>query len=434
MTSSFYKFQPFKFTEGQRSGLLVRRLDGIPLGYQNLFITLNFFKTSYSYNTIKSVALKLGFLADIFDLMNLNVESRFKDGKLLTISEIELIATWLMKPVEKLYEEVSKNSAGNVVFLKRKKIEIAKYTILIDEDLVEPETSYNRISVVADYLSWLASRFGAANSTEVDRMKVRILKHRPTKINRFDDNKPFKSLKSNEKIAMLQLVEPSAVNNPWKVEEVKHRNKLIVHILLYVGCRKGELLSLKATDIDPNNRILKIKRQIDNVQDVRSSPALVKTLSRDIEINNELHNLIQDYIIKYRSKVKGANKTPFLLLSHQNGTTKANPLSHSGIDSIFYDIKKALGISAFPHALRHTWNDVFSEDLEKFIDTGDMTKSEVEDIRSYAMGWREGSGSAKTYTKRYEQKKAMKIGLYLQKRARADDKEIIDVLNMDIPF
>jgi hypothetical protein len=51
-----------------------------------------------------------------------------------------------------------------------------------------------------------------------------------------------------------------------------------------------------------------------------------------------------------------------------------------------------------------------------------MSQSEVEDLRSYLMGWKEDSGTAKTYTKRYQQKKAMKFALHLQKRTRSADK------------
>lgn len=63
-----------------------------------------------------------------------------------------------------------------------------------------------------------------------------------------------------------------------------------------------------------------------------------------------------------------------------------------------------------------------------------MSEAQVEDLRSYLMGWKPDSGTARTYTKRYQQKKALKLGLYLQKKVRNDDKEIIDVLNMDVTF
>ena len=437
MENPSYKVEQLKFKEGPINYLLVRRSDGLPLNYENFFITLNYFRQSYASNTIKAVAYHLSYFTAICDFLNINIQNRFKDGKLLTASEIESITSWLMRHAGTLYAEDSRKKAKNVVSINIKKVKTVNYTIVINENLVEPETTYNRIITVAEYVAWLAGFFQACSSQEIERMKARLLRHLPIKINRFNDDEPFKSLDEKDKTAMLMLVEPDAKNNPWKHEEIKHRNKLIVYILLYVGCRKGELLSLKATDIDPNDRIVRIRKKfktklIDEEQ--RKNPAFIKTLSRDIQVPEELHILIQDYILKYRSKVIGANKSSYLFLSHQNGAKKARPLSHSAVDKIFGQIKSALTISAFPHALRHTWNDKFSENIEELLDTGEMSKSEAEDTRSYAMGWKPDSGTAKTYTRRYEQKKAMKIGLFLQKKVRAKDKEIIDVINMDVPF
>lgn len=429
MTSSSYKFQPFRFEKGQRSAVLINRDTGIPLYYQNLYITLHQFKNSRSINTTKSFLLALGQFAEICDLMNLDLEKRFKEGFLLTSSEIELISTWMMKPVERLYLAKLNKSDSNIVLLKQKKIKLTKFTVLIDEYLVKPETTYNRIWSITEYVIWLASKFNVASEIEINKMKLRFHRHLPVKTNRLNDNLNFKSLSDEEKISMLELVEPDSENNPWKNEGVRFRNKLIIHILLYIGCRKGELLNLRATDVDPTDRLLRIKRLIDSVDDGRNNPALVKTLGRDIEVNETLHNLIQEYILKYRSKVKGANKTPYLFISHQNGANTAKPLSHSGIDTIFKDISEILGFNVFPHALRHTWNDQFSKDIEEFLDSGQLTTSEAEDLRSYLMGWKQGSESSKFYTRKYEHEKAMKIGLYLQIRAHESDSQLTTLDN-----
>jgi len=160
--------------------------------------------------------------------------------------------------------------------------------------------------------------------------------------------------------------------------------------------------------------------------DSRSNPALAKTLSRDVDVSDELYSMIEEYIMKYRSKIMGVNKCPYLFVSHQNGATVAKPLSHSAVDKIFATLTEALGFNVHPHALRHTWNDTFSEQVEPFLSSGEMSESEVEDLRSYLMGWKEGSGTARTYTKRFQQKKAMKFGLHLQKKVRTADKNRID--------
>jgi integrase len=421
MSLSSYKFQKFQFSKKDRHGLLVQRSTGMPLYYQNLYLTCFYFTKKKSINTVKSVAKVLGYFADICDYLKIDIESQFRYGSLLNENEIQQMCSWLMKPVGTLYEQNAKKNDEKVIQFKRKRIDFAKYTVLIDENIVMPETAYNRIGVVADYLCWLAEKLKATNMYNIERMRRKFLRQQPVVVERFNKNQTFKSLDENDKAELLRLVELNSTNNPWKNESVKFRNKLIVHILLYVGCRKGELLLLKARDIDPASRVLKIRKEVDSKEDVRSDPALAKTLSRDFEINEELHTMIQDYIIYHRSKVTGANKTPYLFISHQNGAKSAKPLSLSAVDDIFRDIKNALQIDVFPHALRHTWNDVMSEQVEKFLDSGEITENEVEDLRSYLMGWKEGSGTAKTYTKRYQAKKAMKVGLYLQRRTHEQD-------------
>jgi integrase len=64
------------------------------------------------------------------------------------------------------------------------------------------------------------------------------------------------------------------------------------------------------------------------------------------------------------------------------------------------------------HKLRHTWNRKFSE----LMDSMDNSPSEErqEQIRSYLMGWKPGSGSAAHYNKRFRQEQANKAALALQ--------------------
>ena len=297
---------------------------------------------------------------------------------------------------------------------------LARHTIIIDENLVEPNTTYNRLTIISKYLKWLAETFDLATEKEITRMVNRIISHRPVKVS-FDDDGNFKSLDENQKKKLLELVELDSPNNPWQSEEIRFRNKLLVHALYQLGCRKGELLSLKATYLDPGKKQICIRRDADNPDDPRANPPLVKTLSRDIDVTDELYLLFEDYVIKFRSKVKGANKCQYLFLSHQNGARKAMPLSLSAIDKIFSELSKVLGFSVHPHALRHTWNDEFSNMVEPYLNSGEMSESEIEDLRSYLMGWKEDSGSAKTYTKRFQHKKAMKLGLQLQRKMISTD-------------
>ena len=428
------KYQGFRFPNGERYGLLVNGVTGEPLIYQNLYTTIHHRNKSDSINTIRSIFGVLGFFAELCEFLEIEIENRFRAGNLLTSSEIESISLWSKKPKVELSKAESGERANNVVPINLRKVELARYTVVIDEDLVEANTTYNRLTVIAQYVTWLANTISPSSQKDISRMTNGIINYRPVKMSSSSGNEPFKSLEMNQKTQLLEMIEPDFEDNPWKNEAVRYRNQLIIHILMYVGCRKGELLSLKATDLDPGKKEICIRRDADNPDDPRTNPALVKTLSRDIEISDELYLMVEEYIIKYRSKVKGVNKCPYLFVSHQNGVSGAMPMSHSAVDKIFRILTKALGFSVHPHALRHTWNDDFSEQVEPFLSSGEMSESEVEDLRSYMMGWKEDSGTARTYTKRYQHKKAMKFGLHLQKKIRAADKDRIEIKNMDVPF
>jgi len=429
-----YKYQLFMLPNGERYGLLVCGDTGLPLMYQNLYTIIHHRNKSDSINTIKSVIGVLGFFAELCDFLGINLESRLRIGDLLSNSEIELIALWLKKPKVELLKAEKSKKANNVVSINLKKIELARFTVVVDEDLVGANTTYNRLTVISQYVTWLANTISPAFQAEITRMSKRITDHRPVKVDSSSGDEPFKSLEMDQKNRLLGMIELNSADNPWKTEAVRYRNQLIVHILMYVGCRKGELLSLKVADLNPGEKTICIRRDADNPDDPRINPALVKTLSRDVEISDELYSMVEEYVIKYRSKVKGANKCSYLLISHQNGASKAMPLSHSAVDKVFAELSSTLGFSVHPHALRHSWNDDFSSQVESFLSSGEMSESEVEGLRSYLIGWKEDSGTARTYTKRYQQKKAMKFGLHLQRKIRTADKERIEIKNTDVPF
>jgi len=70
-----------------------------------------------------------------------------------------------------------------------------------------------------------------------------------------------------------------------------------------------------------------------------------------------------------------------------------------------------------PHILRHTANDLYSE----LMDEKEMLPPEEEKTRSYKMGWREGSGTTETYTRRHIEVKAKEASLALQAKFNKDE-------------
>ena len=69
-----------------------------------------------------------------------------------------------------------------------------------------------------------------------------------------------------------------------------------------------------------------------------------------------------------------------------------------------------LPANIFPHILRHTWNDRYSEEM----DANKVGEEAEKKTRSYLMGWSETSGTAVTYTRRHIRKKARAASLAMQ--------------------
>ena len=185
-------------------------------------------------------------------------------------------------------------------------------------------------------------------------------------------------------------------------------------MFLYLGCRKGELLNLKITDITPSQGVtsyLTIKRNPHDERDSRLYQPLVKTRSRSIAVNQNLKRKLETYILNYRSTVPNAELTDFLILSN-----KGQPLSINALDKIFYEISKVVLFNVHAHAFRHTWNDKFSEKSQILVEKGKTTESQVENDRAYLMGWIPNSQSARRYSRRAENKRAVEIYLSIQEK------------------
>lgn len=431
-----YKVQRFAFESGERYVLLMNAETGTPLMHENLYVTIHIRNTGESINTMIACLGDLRLLNEICEYLDIELEQRFAEGKLLSKPEMESINYWTKKNKVALEAAQRVKNAGNVVALKPnlKRLELSRHTAVIDSELVDVMTTYNRLTNIIPYIVWLAKSLAPEKLMEqIDKMEEQFKTYRPTKKpSNNDDTNIFKSLTESQMIRVIDIVRPDATDNPWKEQAVRYRNQMIVNLLYDIGCRKGELLTIKAIEIEGGSNEIKIRRSPDDVDDDRKDQPLVKTLGRDVAVSEDVFEMVENYIIKYRTEVNGSGKNPFLILSHQNGARAAKALSISGMKGIFDTLSEAVGFTVGTHSIRHTWNDEFSEDIEAAIDVGEITEEEAEDTRSYLMGWKENSGTAKTYTKRYQKKKSLRFALKLQEKRRSRVNNIVGQYDEDI--
>jgi integrase len=197
------------------------------------------------------------------------------------------------------------------------------------------------------------------------------------------------------------------------------RNYLIILWLLRLGLRRGELLGLRVSDIDFVRGRVTILRRADDIDDPRTLQPNAKTLPRQLELDRELIELTEDYVLSDRLAFARARRHDFLFVASGTGL----PLSLPSITKLFRVLSAQPAMQATPlcaHLLRHTWNERFSE----IVDLKGVPEETEKRVRSYLMGWSDISKSAAWYTRRHVKKKAASISVAMQEHAlaRGNDK------------
>lgn len=256
--------------------------------------------------------------------------------------------------------------------------------------------------------------FDADAAAAVERMFLNLLELRPpSKGRNSNDTDPGLT---DEQIALLRkIVKPGSERNPFEAAHVQVRNHLLVELFLELGKRTGELLNLRGEDVNWSNGILHIRRRPDDKRDHRRRKALVKTLAHSVPIAPAQVELLRNYA-QVRKSIPGASKTPYIFVTHKAGPTQGQPMTISGLQQVFAQIRAVEPRLAgwHPHVNRHTWNRRLSEKFDKAEIP--VPASKQENIRSNLMGWKEGSGTAATYDKRHRERMANEAGLAMQQR------------------
>ena len=404
------------FSDGERYPLLLDA-QGSPLWYQTLFTTTQFRNSSKAPNTMLAVLSALRVLMYWAQKNDIDLESRFARREYLNEQELESLCRH--SQTKTLEPEVKKQNIIRVL----RRVETARGLLRVQEARVGSNTQYTRISYIAEYLDWLAIRLVERDARHVDgdvlvrikRMTGSLRKRRPQKVK---GSAVFarRGLTENQQVMLLELVKPESSHNPFS-KELRSRNQLIVWLLYYLGLRVGELLALRVSDFDLQQNTLLVARRHDNPDDPRTNQPVVKTIDRRIPLTESLVKAVSDYVLHERCRIPSVKRQhDFLVVTHQSGPYKGQPLSGKGLTKMFLEIQAALpdefGARLTPHILRHTANDRFSA----LMDQKNVKESEEQKLRSYIFGWKEGSGTAATYTRRHIEKKAHEAALQLQNR------------------
>lgn len=434
----------FQFNSGESYSILLGD-DFLPMALPNLFVTLNHRNRSDAANTCYKKFEHIKFLYEILKTLGIDIDDRCKRGHFLERHEIESIAgraRYRNGIVKEKYSIPTSDVVRKNITLKNKK-ESARFLHTINKnDWVSSKTCYNRLTTFSNYIEWLESFLFPLNSNCNHALFKALRPKYRERINTIDDNAvrvidilSFKNSGSSESIheyndhyrtltkdqltLLLDAVRPDSHHNPWKRNDIRYRNQLLIHLLFSTGMRRGEIIRIKISDLGQSattGRYYLIVRVGEDFEDKRINKPSAKTSGRRIPLHQTLYHMIEEYIIFQRSKVYYAEKTPYLLIPHYPGIIKqrCSGLSLVSVNKICHQLSLVLGFTVHPHMFRHAWNDRYSEHAESLIRSGQSTEAKVESDRRKLMGWSSASEMGARYAKKYEDERAIKTGLQLQ--------------------
>lgn len=400
--------QRFVMNSGERYVTLIDELTRTPHYASNLFITTQVRNASLSYAAMVAAAGHLTILYRFFAVRNIDWATRCTSGVFLHQHEADALRDFMSYRFRE-WEHCN--------------IEQEMFTVeelLASHGTVHKDVLYSRMTTASRYLLWLGRRHFDHLNPEPEALKQlaeQIKALRPSHRGRNQELKD-RSLDERESVSLERYITVGAAENPFALS-VQVRNRLMVTIETELGIRGGELLNIRVSDCNFANNTLLIARRPDQKDDSRQYQPLVKTRERRLPVSSELMADIHDYVLGARRAVRNAGRCPYLFVTHKSGPSVGQALSLSAYQKMWDVLQSSVPElrAVTGHRLRHSWNHAFSVEMDALPNP--PSPGEQEQIRSRWMGWREGSGTASRYNKRFVQAKADEAGLMLQRTSRS---------------
>lgn len=406
MPENFF-MKSFVMDDGERYCLLVDKASGIPLYYSNLFVTTQVRNASLSYSSMEAA---LGGISVILKFMierNDNLESRFQQRRFFEVHELDALRDYCQIKFSLRTISEDKNEVFTLAELRA------------CDETVSSSTEYVRLTVISNYVKWLAELLTGESrdrttALNINKMVKGLESRRPTRRNS-NNGLVEKGLDEKQLVIVFELFRPESLLNPFADESVKVRNRLMFLLLYHLGIRGGELLGIRIRDISFAKNQIFITRSADEIDDTRPDQPNTKTRDRLLPLRDTLAKEIHSYILQTRKFIVKKGQPDYLFVTHKNGPTRGLPLSQSGYRKVFSIVRMVSPdlYSFTGHQLRHTWNEKFSDLMDSMDEP--VSEERQEEMRSYLMGWKPGSGTAATYNQRYVRRKGQEASLELQK-------------------
>jgi integrase len=341
------------------------------------------------------------------DRLGIDLNQRIAQGKHLTLNEIDQVVA----DAKLQAGELDKQPGIPTISKPRKVLSMEQARLNLTRTRVPGEVSNNttaiRLFYIRAYLTWhvqvRALRLDTSLAMRADILELgklvgkAIREKTPSTAGNSKGERLGLTVEAQQ--LLLQVIEPTHPSNPWASPHAKTRNALIVHMLLELGVRRGELLGIRTSDIRAQSQEINIELRPDDKDDPRLYEPNGKTKDRILAVSAHLLRRISSYVQGARYDIKLARKSPFLLVA-----STGEPLSISGLNKLFTALQNStpeLKI-VIPHLMRHTFNDNMVEELE----SSGMEGPQIVEALCRLNGWSDRSNMPFKYTKRSGETKA----------------------------
>lgn len=389
---------------GERLPLLCSE-DG-PLFEPTLFAVSLRAKSSAA-NTIQQAMRSVAVLQQTLDRLRIDLNQRIAQGKYLTLNEVDQVVA----DAKLQAGELDKEPGLPTISKPRKVLSMEQARLNLTRTRAPGEVSSNttaiRLFYIRAYLNWhvlvRALRLDTSFAMRDDIQKLgklvdeAIKERTPSTTGNSKGERLGLTVEAQQ--LLLQVIEPNHPLNPWASPHAKQRNGLIVHMLLELGMRRGELLGIRTRDIRAQSQEVNIELRPDDKDDPRLYEPNGKTKDRTLAVSAQLLRRIASYVQGARYDIKAARKNQFLLVA-----STGEPLSISGFNKVFTSLQNSTPElkMVIPHLMRHTFNDNMVEELE----SSGMEGSQIVEALCRLNGWSDRSNMPFKYTKRSGEAKA----------------------------
>ncbi len=255
---------------------------------------------------------------------------------------------------------------------------------LFKKEVVSDDTRYQTMSCALRFIEWCTKQTGDESifktktktkpwrrlshgmlhgivGMDIKAVKSGLLRRKKTVL-------PGSALTSEEMSVIWKWINQRWANR----NDLRIRNKAIIELFFDGALRKGELLSVRLTDLDLDMGLIRIpylEEEYEKAWTTGRSDALQKTGERIVVIGPNTVQLLNQYIVLYRPKEAIQYGHQRLFCIHAPAKRRGQALTKDALAYIFQVMNRPLmqggcGVKTRVHAhiFRHTWSTMAAED------------------------------------------------------------------------